>query len=385
MNIAQTFAQLLHKSGVIPDKNCLTLFERIAKRMSQRPSIKDIARLAGVSPSTVSRALAHSSRVSLQTRERIQAIASELGYTPSLAARSLVMGSTPIIGVVSPTLSDPYIASVMKGLEEASNAAGYQRLVASTQGDPAREIAVVQMLMGHNVAGLIILSSRANGDYRALIDRLDIPIVFVNSLHTGDQVFNVATDNEYGGWLAVSHLLAQGHRRIAYLAGPNRGRSQTARAAGYRRALEDMGLNYDADLVIAGDGSISAGRRALHWWLNQPQAQRPTAIFCYNDLSALGLLSEAYQQGVSIPEQLSVVGFDNVEVAEISIPPLTTVEQRTGELGRLAVSALLTAMENKPVTDIFLRGELIVRASVKKLGPEQAEAIATSQSPVSHS
>ena len=335
--------------------------------MSQRPSIKDIARIAGVSPSTVSRALAESPRVSLATRERIQAIADELAYTPSQAARSLVMGSSPIIGVISPTLSDPYIASVMKGLEEASHEAAYQRLVASTQGDSSRELAMVRMLLGHNVGGLIILSSRANGDYRDLLEQIDIPVIFVNSLHTGDQVYNVATDNEYGGWLATTHLLEQGHRRIAYLSGPNRGRSQTARAAGYRRALEEAGGSFEQRLLIPGDGSIRAGREALHWWLNQSRHERPTAIFCYNDLSALGLLSEAYQQGVSVPEALSVVGFDNVPMTEISIPPLTTVEQRTEELGRLAVITLLTALQRKPVTDVFLRGDLIVRASVKAI------------------
>ena len=335
--------------------------------MSQRPSIKDIARIAGVSPSTVSRALAESPRVSLATRERIRAIADELAYTPSQAARSLVMGSSPIIGVISPTLSDPYIASVMKGLEEASHNAGYQRLVASTRGDAAREIEMVRMLLGHNVGGLIILSSRAQDAYRTLLAQIDVPIVFVNSLHTGPRVYNVATDNEYGGWLATTHLLQQGHRCIAYLAGPNQGRSQTARAAGYRRALEDAGQSFRQRLIIPGDGSIRAGRKALHWWLNQPQAERPTAIFCYNDLSALGLLSEAYQQGVSVPDALSVMGFDNVPVTEISIPPLTTVEQHTEKLGRLAVASLLNALADKPVTDIFLRGDLIVRASVKAI------------------
>ncbi len=335
--------------------------------MSQRTSIKDIARIAGVAPSTVSRALANSPRVSQATRERIQAIARELDYSPSLAARSLVMGSSPIIGVISPTLSDPYIASVMKGLEAASHGAGYQRLVASTQGDADREIEMVRMLLGHNVAGLIILSSRAQEAYRELLAQLDVPIVFVNSLHTGERVYNVATDNEYGGWMATQHLIQQGHSRIAYLGGPARGRSQIARAAGYRRALEEGGLIFDEGRVISGEGDIRSGREALHWWLNQPDSQRPTAIFCYNDLSALGLLSEAYQQGVAIPDQLSVMGFDNVPMAEISIPPLTTVEQRTQELGRLAVDSLLNALNNKPVTDIFLRGELIVRASVKRI------------------
>ena len=336
--------------------------------MSQRPSIKDIARIAGVSPSTVSRALADSPRISESTRQRIQAIARDLAYTPSLAARALVTGASPIIGVVAPSLADPYIASVMRGVEEASHRQGYQRLVASSQGDPEQELAMVQMLSGHNVAGLIVLSSRAPEGYAPLLDRLAMPVIFVNSLHVGERVYNVMTDNEYGGWLATRHLIDQGHARIAYLGGPARGRSQAARAAGYRRALEETGLPFDLACLIPGDGSIQAGREALHWWLNQPTEKRPTAIFCYNDLSALGLLAEAYQQGVAIPDDLSIVGFDNLPMAAISIPPLTTVEQRTEELGRQAVASLLAALAGKPVTDIILRGELVVRASVARMG-----------------
>lgn len=333
--------------------------------MPQRPSIKDIARIAGVSPSTVSRALANSPRISFATQERIQAIAQELDYTPSLAARSLVLGSSPIIGVISPTLSDPYIAAVMKGVEEASHEAGYQRLVASTQGDAVREVAMVRLLLGHQVGGLIILSSRAGRSYSDLLQQFKVPIIFVNSLHTGENIFNVASDNEHGGWLATQHLLEHGHRRIAYLAGPERGRSQLARVAGYRRALEEAGVAFDPQLIIPGSGAIASGKEALHWWLGLPQAERPTALFCYNDLSALGVLAEAYQQGVVIPDMLSVMGFDNASISEISIPPLSTVEQRTEELGRLAVTSLLAALKNKPVTDIFLRDELVIRASVK--------------------
>ena len=336
--------------------------------MSERPSIKDIARIAGVSPSTVSRALADSPRISEATRQRIQAIARELDYTPSLAARALVTGASPILGVVAPSLADPYIASVMRGLEEASQQHGYQRLVASSQGDPEQELAMVQMLSGHNVAGLIVLSSRVGEGYASLLERLSMPVIFVNSLHVGKQVYNVMTDNEYGGWLATRHLIHQGHARIAYLGGPVRGRSHAARAAGYRRAIEEAGIPFDPALLVPGDGSIQAGRNALHWWLSQPESERPTAIFCYNDLSALGLLAEAYQQGVVIPDDLSVVGFDNLPITPISIPPLTTVEQRTEELGRQAILLLLAALEGKPATDIILRGELIVRASVRRLG-----------------
>ncbi len=332
--------------------------------MSHRPSIKDIARIAGVSPSTVSRALAGSPRISEQTRQRIQAIAQELNYTPSLAARTLVTGASPMLGVVAPSLADPYVAAVMQGVELASHDRGFQRLVASSQGDPEQELAMMQVLAGHNVAGLIIISSRVPQGYGTGLPPLGVPVVFINSLHTGEQVYNVMTDNEHGGWLATRHLLEWGHTRIAYLGGPAKGRSQAARLAGYRRALEEAGHPYRSQWVLRGDGTPRAGREALRWWLRQPEARRPTAFFCYNDLSALGLLSEAYQQGVVIPEVLSVVGFDNTPVTEISIPPLTTVEQKTQDLGRQAVASLLAALASKPVTDVILRGQLIPRATV---------------------
>jgi len=312
----------------------------IHKRMHTRPSIKDIAQKAGVAPSTVSRALAGSTRVSGATRERIQTI-----------------------GIIVPGLSDPYIAAVMEGIESASAAAGYQHVIANTSGDPVREIQAVQMFLGYNPDGLIILSSRAGNAYIDILPALDIPVVFVNSAQTGDSVLSVATDNEHGGWLGTKHLLDLGHRRIAYLGGPTRGRSQQARAAGYRRALQEAEFIFDRNLLLPGDGSIQAGQDALNKILARPENIRPTAVCCYNDLCALGLLHQAHLQGLQVPESLSVIGFDNIPIAAISAPPLTTIEQRTTELGQLATNSIFASLQEEPVADIRLRGELILRAS----------------------
>lgn len=336
--------------------------------MHSRASIKDIARLAQVAPSTVSRALAGSDRISDDTRRRVQTIAQELGYTPSQAARSLVTGASQSIAVVAPSLADPFLAAVMAGIERESLAAGYHLVVASTSGDAGREIEGVRMVLGQQPDGLIVLSSRAGKAYQEVLPGLDIPVVFVNSDQPGEQVFSIATDNEHGGWLATRHLLDLGHRGIAYLGGPAQGRSQQARAAGYRRALQEAGLGFDPQRMLAGDGSIAAGRRALVELTGQPLAQRPTAIFCYNDLSALGLLAEAHRQGLRLPDQLSVVGFDNVPYAELSLPPLTTVDQRKEELGRLAVITVLAVRRGEPASDIRLRGDLIIRGSAFPAG-----------------
>ncbi len=333
------------------------------KRMHARPSIKDIARLAGVAPSTVSRALAGSDRVSAATRQRIREIADDLDYSPSVIARSLVTGASVTLGIVVPSLADPYVAAVMRGVEDASSEAGYHLLVAATGGDAEREITMVRLLASQQPCGLVILSSRAGKAYRDLLPALAVPITFVNSDQVGDRVFSVATDNEYGGWLATHHLLSLGHQRIAYLTGPSAGRSQQARAAGYRRALQEVGTGFDPRLVLPGDGTIAAGRQAVRAVVELVAASRPTAIFCYNDLSALGLLAEAHRHGLRIPADLAVVGFDNVPYAEISLPPLTTVDQRKEEMGRLAVGTILAAMRGEPVSDIHLRGDLVLRAS----------------------
>ena len=188
-------------------------------------------------------------------------------------------------------------------------------------------------------------------------------MVFVNSTQTGDGVLSVATDNEHGGWLGAKHLLDSGHKRIGYLGGPSLGRSQQARVAGYRRALQEAGISFDPKLVLSGDGSIQAGQDALNAILSQPENLRPTAVCCYNDLCALGLLHQAHLLSLQIPESLSVIGFDNIPIAAISAPPLTTIEQRTSELGKLATNSIFASLQEEPVADIRLRGELILRAS----------------------
>lgn len=336
------------------------------KRMHTRPSIKDIARGAGVSPSTVSRALADSPRLSPATRQRIQALAVEMGYAPSAAARSLVTGESQTFGILAPSLADPYVAAVMLGIETESASAGYRLLWASTGGEPDREIAAVRMLLAQGPDGLVVLSSRAGRAWQEILPALDVPAVFVNSDQPGEHVFTIATDNEHGGWLATKHLIELGHERVAYLSGPEAGRSQQARAAGYRRALQEAGLAFARSRLLPGDGSVAAGRAALAEVLAQPGPARPTAIFCYNDLSALGLLAEAHRCRVRIPDDLSVVGFDNVPYAELSLPPLTTIDQRKEELGRLAVTTLLAVRRHEPVSDIHLRGELIMRGSSRE-------------------
>lgn len=333
-----------------------------------RVSIKDIARAAQVSHSTVSRALSDSPLVSAETKARIQRLAREMGYSPDAQARSLVMGRTQTIGVVVTTITDPFIAEVVQSIETTAHEHDYSVILASSNAEPEREIAAVEMLHSKRVDCVVVTSSRVGALYQAHLDRLRVPVVLLNShsQESGSYTFSINVDNGHGGYLATDHLIQLGHRRIAYVAGLTNHSDDLDRLAGYRQALAAAGIPFDAALVLTGTGRVGGGERALPQLLGL--AEPPTAVFCYNDMTAIGLLCAARKQGVRIPEELAVVGFDDIPFASYVQPPLTTVAQPKPELGRRAVEMALALLAadgdgGRSVSDVLLQGELIVRAS----------------------
>ena len=327
-------------------------------------SIKDIARLAGVSHSTVSRALAGNPRIPEVTRERILRLANELGYTPSLIARSLVMQETRTLGVVVASLTDPYAVEVVGGIEAAARADRYTVVIISSDGEPSREIAAIQALAGQRVDGVIVVSSRAGDRYAAISAQWKFPLVLVNSSQRGAAFYSVASDNAHGAGLAVAYLASLGHRRIAYIGGPAGAVSARERLAGYRHTLMDHGLRPDDTLQVDGDGTPAAGESGLQRLLKLPASRRPTALFCYNDLTAIGCLHAAHRMGLTVPGALSLVGFDNIPFSALTWPPLTTVDQRKQEMGRLATRMILDLRRGAEVAaDILMRGRLVERAT----------------------
>lgn len=325
-------------------------------------SIKDIARRAGVSHSTVSRALAGNPRIPEMTRQRILTLANELGYTPSLIARSLVKQETRTIGVVVASLTDPYAVEVVGGIEAAARASDYTVLIVSSDGEPAREIAAIQTLAGQRVDGVIVVSSRAGDRYVEFGGQWLFPMVLVNSTQRGTTMYSVASDNRHGASLAVTHLLHLGHRRIACIGGPGSAVSARERLAGYRLTLAQHKIKPDEALLVAGDGTPAAGERGLCQLIDLPANRRPSAIFCYNDLTAIGCLHAAHRRGVAVPAALSLVGFDNIPLSALTWPPLTTVDQRKQEMGRLATSIILDLRRGADVVaDILMRGRLVER------------------------
>jgi DNA-binding LacI/PurR family transcriptional regulator len=331
-------------------------------------SIKDIARAADVTPCTVSRALRDSPRVSPETKKRIQRLADEMGYTPDAQARSLVMGRTQTVGVVVTTMADPFIGSVVQTIESAAHEQGYTVILASSNDIPEREIEAVKMLQSRRVDGVIVTSSRVGAQYQERLDQLRVPVVLVNSLaeHSGRHTISVRVDNHQGGQQATNHLIQKGHRRIAYVAAPADRSDNVERMTGYRDALAEAGIAYDPSLVVKGTGRAGGGQRALPALLSLDDA--PTAVFCYNDMTAIGLIDAAHKAGLSLPQDLAIVGFDDIAFAQLANPPLTTIAQPVAQLGKEAMERVLELLRSEDlngasVSDVVVKGRLVVRES----------------------
>ncbi|MGC2657311.1 MAG: LacI family DNA-binding transcriptional regulator [Bryobacteraceae bacterium] len=326
-------------------------------------SIKDIARSLGISHSTVSRALRDSPLVRAETVSEIKAKAYSMGYRPSAVARSLVTRETRTIGVVVTTIADPFHGEVVTGIEESAAAAGYSVILASSHRDPEREIGVVRALQERRVDGILVASSRVGDLYLSLMTEMRVPIVLINNQHDGGPVYSVSVDNERAARQAVQHLLDLGHTRIAYLGDRFGSHSNAERLSGYQSALNAAGIAFDSLLVAEGDSSPEGSVPGVQALLGQNP--RPTALFCYNDMSSLAALRVAAELGLSVPDDLSIVGFDDLFFAPYLQPPLTTIHQPRREMGREATAVLMALLQGKTVNSqrIAVEGKLIVRGS----------------------
>lgn len=325
-------------------------------------SIKDIARLAEVSHSTVSRALRHSSLISEETAERIRRIARESGYRPSAAARSLVTRRSAAIGVVVTSIADPFAAEVVSGIEDAANDHDYSVILANSNAEPAREVKVVRSFEERRVDGIIVTSSRVGATYLELLSQTRVPIVLLNNQHPSEFLHSVMIDNVTASEEATRHLIGLGHRRIAYIGDRYGCQSDTERLGGYREALKRARIRFLPEYVAHGNGKPDGGTDAMQALLALPSP--PTAVFCYNDMTALGALRAIAARKLRVPRDISVVGFDDLFVAQYATPPLTTVRQPMREMGRLALETLLSILNGGgPQPNLKVPGELIARQS----------------------
>lgn len=327
-------------------------------------TIREVAHRAGVSYATVSHVINNTRFVSEETRARVQSAMSELNYRPNAVARSLRSGRTNTIGMILPDSSNPYFAEIGRVIEEEAFRSGYSIILCNMELDPAKENLYINVLMNRQVDGLIFC---ATGDQMPMLDELesqDIPAVFIDRDLPGVEVDTVIVDNDQGGCIATQHLLDLGHRRIACITGPASPITPSGRRVnGYEAALIEAGIPVDHDLIRLGDYHPRSGMEITEALLRLPDP--PTAIFACNDLMALGAIRAANKLGLRVPEDISIIGYDNIDLTNFINPPLTTVSQEQETVGLWAVQALVRRITDKslPTQKAIIPTRLVVRES----------------------
>jgi LacI family transcriptional regulator, galactose operon repressor len=331
-----------------------------------RPTIYDVARLAGVSTATVSRALNGTGQIAPATRAAIDAAVQQLGYHPNTAARSLVTRSTQTIALLLPDITNPFYAALMSGIQEQALEAGHTMLLCTTEGDAEREEQYLSLLRAKQVDGVLVDGLVLPPERIARFTRDGLPIVCLDRDIDSTAVPLVQVDNRLGARMATEHLVSLGHTRIAHVAGaPELGISEE-RTQGYRDALSAAGIEPDPELVAVGSFLEEGGYEAMRSLL---EATDVSAVFAANDLSAIGVMSAIAESGRSVPGDVSVVGFDDVRLSRFTIPALTTVHQPAIEIARLATQLLLDLAGGREVSRLrhLLEPTLVVRASTAPL------------------
>jgi LacI family transcriptional regulator len=327
-----------------------------------RPTIYDVARLAGVSTATVSRALNGTGQIAPATRAAIQAAVDQLGYHPNTVARSLVTKSTQTIAVLLPDITNPFYAALVGGVQQRALESGHTMLLCTTEGDPEREEQYLTLLRAKQVDGVLVDGLVLPSERITRFVRDGLPIVCLDRDIDSTLVPLVQVDNRLGARLATAHLLDLGHIRIAHVAGAPELRISEERVEGYREAHAAVGIQPYPGLVAVGGFTEEGGYEAALSLLDGPEL---TAVFAANDLSAIGVLGALAERGLRVPDDVSVVGFDDLRLSRFTTPPLTTVHQPAREIAERATELLLRLAGGGEVGSArhLLEPELVVRAS----------------------
>ncbi len=334
-------------------------------------TIKDLARIAGVSHSTVSRALRNHPAIAPETVERIRALAAEKGYRVSAAARSLKTSRSQAIGIILSYIDDPYFSRVLEGVEDTVQPEGYGLFVAASHHDVEREQVAVTAMMEHRVDGVILCTPPFRIEHSRQMEGSGLPLAVVNNQGVDGYDYSVDHDDEQGARQVVRYLIGQGHRCLGYLGNGLSGLTNQNRLSGFRAEMESSGLPVCPGAVFNGpDGRPEGGYAGARYFLDL--AERPSAIVCFNDMMAIGLIRGLQDAGLCIPQDISVTGFDDIDLAAYLTPPLTTYSQPRYELGVEAARLMLRLLSVKigdalPEPEhIYLQGRLVIRASTSR-------------------
>jgi len=335
-----------------------------------KKTITDIAKEANVSVTTVSFVLNNKTEtVSDKTAERIRKIAAKYHYAPNHMAIGLVTKKTKTIGLIVPDISNNFFSELAKSVEEHCNNSGYSLVLSNTNNQPQKDFEMVELMNNRGIDGLLIAFSQTDKDgekdrFVNMLEQMDRPVVAVDSKLEGITLPGVSIDHAKGGYIATKHLLDLGHKRIGCITGPDNFYTAERRLLGYREALESKNIPYDDNLVIAGNYQYQGGYEAAKILLKQ----NVSAIFASNDLMAYGAYRAIQEADLSIPKDISVVGFDDLVFSEILTVPLTTIHQSTGELGKKAWELLHERLDNKNTGADYVELEpsMVIRNSTSR-------------------
>ena len=322
--------------------------------------IRQVAKLAGVSTATVSRTI-NNQRVTPSTALRVRQAIEELKYFPNTQARSLVSGRSRIVGLIVSDITNPFFPELVKGFEDAATRQGYEILLANTEYDSVRMATGVRRMLERKVDAVAIMTSEMDPSLTQQLKRRSIPMVFLDVGEVAPHVSNVRIDYAHGISQAVEHLLDWGHRRVAFISGPQDLKSSRIRREAFLKAMRERGL--DECLVETGNHRMDGGFNAMTRILAGSEA--PTAVLCSNDLTAIGALRAIRRCGFQVPDDISVVGFDDIPWATFNIPSLTTVRQPLGKMGQIAAETVIRMIEGdrEQPSQIAIEPTLIVRES----------------------
>jgi len=329
------------------------------------PSIKEVARLAGVSITTVSRVINNKGSVSKESVDKVWEAVHLLNYQPNLLARSLRSQQSKLLGLLVPDIRNSVFAIIAKHTEEIASKRGYNLIICNTGEDAEKEKTYLEILLQRQVEG-IIFSRVSDESLLFKTPQLSkVPYIVLDRTMEVEEAPTIKLDNYSAGVLAASHLLELGHQKFACISGPLKIKICRERLSGFLDTLGKKDLKIRKEFIQEGDFKIEGGRKAMENLLVFPRDEYPTAIFIMNDLMAFGAIQIAKEKGLSLPEDISIVGLDNIPLSEVFSPPLTTVAQPFDEMAKEGVNLLLKLIENKKIRKklIVIQPKLIIRSS----------------------
>lgn len=331
----------------------------------ERMDIRTVAGLANVSIATVSRTMNHVSTVNPKLAKRVWEVIDKLDYFPNTQARALVSGRSRLFGLIVSEITNPFFPELIQGFEDIAVEHGYEILVSSTNHDPKRMSHCIRRMLERKVEGVAVMTFGIEEPLLEQLAKRKVPMVFIDVGPESPGISLLKVNYHHGIRQGVQHLAALGHRDIAFISGPKRLHSAQSRSSAFSKSMKECGISHNPSWMIEGDHTLEGGTAAMGLLLAMKPV--PTAVMCSNDMTAIGVLHKLYQAGLRVPDELSVIGFDDIHIAAVTIPPLTTVQMSRFELARSAFNALRTHVEmteeSKGKREYSIQTDLIVRES----------------------